>query len=57
MNVKNKCKSCGKEKKVYITGMKAARKIKRNHLENNKVCNICTFRKLVKENIRGVFNG
>jgi len=55
MKVKNKCKECGKSPKLYVANMKAARKSKRNHLENSSVCSICKFRKLVKENIRGGF--
>jgi len=52
MIVKNKCRSCGKEQKFYISNMKAARKIKRNYLNDGSTCNVCKFRELARKNIR-----
>jgi len=55
MKVKNKCRSCGKEQKLHVSSMKAARKAKRNYKDISSTCNICKFREIARKNIRGGF--
>jgi len=56
MVVKNKCKECGKIKKVKVTTRKKANRVKK-HFKNYPICSICKFRMIANSAAKGICHG